>query len=132
MTGRILYVHDPDNYHDPQAAHIAHIPAGISTKSALLDALPKELRFPEYFGRNWDALVECLRDLSWLPLGRVVLVHDALPQLDEENLRTYVQILESVIRDGEVDESRELVIIFGTDDRTRIAYLLSTDPRQSR
>jgi hypothetical protein len=33
----------------------------------LLADLGKALRFPDYYGDNWDALDECLRDLEWLP-----------------------------------------------------------------
>ncbi|MGQ9862452.1 MAG: barstar family protein [Thiobacillaceae bacterium] len=35
------------------------------TKEDLLKALGKALHFPEYYGANWDAFEECLRDLSW-------------------------------------------------------------------
>ncbi|RUP21055.1 hypothetical protein BC936DRAFT_139218 [Jimgerdemannia flammicorona] len=43
-------------------ARIAIVPANISSKEDLLGTLAKELEFPSYFGRNWDALVDCLRD----------------------------------------------------------------------
>lgn len=35
------------------------------SKPALLDAFADGLGLPEYFGGNWDALEECLRDDSW-------------------------------------------------------------------
>lgn len=46
----------------------------IVDKRSFLQAFADALAFPRYFGRNWDALDECLTDLSWLPArGRVVL-----------------------------------------------------------
>lgn len=36
------------------------------------------LLFPSYFGWNWDALSDCLRDLHWLPAdGYLVIVDNA-------------------------------------------------------
>ena len=37
--------------------------ANIKNKRELLAALAAGLRFPEYFGYNWDALLDCLRSL---------------------------------------------------------------------
>jgi RNAse (barnase) inhibitor barstar len=36
-------------------------------KDGLFDRLATALEFPDWFGRNWDALADCLGDLSWLP-----------------------------------------------------------------
>lgn len=34
------------------------------TRAAFLVAAARVLDFPEYFGHNWDALADCLRDLG--------------------------------------------------------------------
>ncbi len=40
-----------------------------SDKAGLLDAFARALSFPSWVGRNWDALDDALRDLSWWPAG---------------------------------------------------------------
>lgn len=37
-----------------------------SSQKDILDYFSKELKFPSYFGNNWDALFDCLKDLMWL------------------------------------------------------------------
>lgn len=50
----------------------------IGSPEDLFSALGKNFAFPSYFGNNWDALDECLRDLSWLPAnGYVLAITDA-------------------------------------------------------
>lgn len=53
---------------------IALPPSG--DRDALLDALAKALAFPDWFGRNWDALADCLGDLSWLEAPGYLLVFE--------------------------------------------------------
>lgn len=45
-------------------------------KDAALDRIAAALRFPHWFGGNWDALADCLNDLSWLPSTGYVIVLD--------------------------------------------------------
>ena len=52
----------------------------IRSEADLFSAIAKVLNFPDYFGKNWDALDECLRDLEWIPAkGYVLIIRDANP-----------------------------------------------------
>ena len=35
-------------------------------KEDFLEHLSEAMKFPDWFGGNWDALADCLRDLSWI------------------------------------------------------------------
>ncbi|MBI3687202.1 MAG: barstar family protein [Actinobacteria bacterium] len=48
--------------------------SGPASKAEFLDAVAEAFAFPPWFGRNYDALADCLADLSWLPGGRFALV----------------------------------------------------------
>jgi RNAse (barnase) inhibitor barstar len=39
---------------------------GLASKAGLLGRVARALNFPDWFGKNWDALNDCLTDLSWL------------------------------------------------------------------
>lgn len=58
---------------------------GAVDKEALLERLAAALAFPAWFGGNWDALEDCLTDLSWRAgEGQVLLLggHGGLPADD--------------------------------------------------
>jgi len=48
--------------------------AKVRSKRSLLAALAKALDLPDWFGHNWDALQDCLMDLSWRPAPGYVVV----------------------------------------------------------
>lgn len=45
-------------------------------KDQALARIARALAFPEWFGGNWDALSDCLADLSWWPAPGYVFVLD--------------------------------------------------------
>ena len=74
--------------------------AGVRTKSELLASLSAALQFPPHFGMNWDALNDCLTDLSWRPATGYVLLCRALRAWLEANPsegRTAVALLSSTV-----------------------------------
>lgn len=49
----------------------------VRTKAELLDALARAASFPPHFGRNWDALADCLQELPAPGAARVMRLHNA-------------------------------------------------------
>jgi len=52
------------------------------------------LHFPDYFGGNLDALMDCLRDVDSVDGRPVVLIWDRTWKLEAEDPHAYQQILE--------------------------------------
>ena len=66
-------------------------------KQGLLDALGRDMAFPEWYGSNWDALADCLNDLAWRPAeGYLVLLEhcDLLHTRAADDLVRVLQIFE--------------------------------------
>ena len=80
----------------------------ISTKKQLLDSLAAALSFPDYFGGNWDALDECLRDMEWLPASGYLLIVRNAEALWRREPRATAGLIQSWIFSAE-EWSRESV-----------------------
>lgn len=66
------------------------------TKQSLFRRFAEALKFPDYFGKNWDAFEECVNDLDWLGAhGFVVIVSDAEALLagDNDNYKIFISIM---------------------------------------
>lgn len=113
------FVDKPCEYRDPSAL-VVHVPAKARGKEKLLGVLARGLRFPSYFGWNWDALDECLRDLSWLgDMRKVTIVHDGRPfSPGGELFALYCDLLaEAVAAQQSATEPRELKVVFSSELR---------------
>jgi RNAse (barnase) inhibitor barstar len=60
-----------------------------------LRAIAQTLRFPDWFGGNWDALEDCLADLSWRPASGHVLVLRNWQALSSDDLGVLIDVLRS-------------------------------------
>ncbi|MEU3843511.1 barstar family protein [Streptomyces sp. NPDC028635] len=69
---------------------------GVTDKAALMDRCARDLRLPDWFGRNWDALADVLSDPGLWP-------GDAEPLVVVRNWRPYAQA-----RPDEWDTAREV------------------------
>jgi len=53
----------------------------IKDKADFLRVASAAMDFPPYFGYNWDAFEECIRDLAWAPAQGYVLLYDRVWQM---------------------------------------------------
>ncbi|MFE2969052.1 barstar family protein [Streptomyces sp. NPDC059340] len=95
---------------------------GVSDKAAFMERCVRALDLPEWFGRNWDALADCLGDPDWGPAspGRVILVngwrHYAKARPDE--WETAQEVLESAAGHYEEhDATLSVVLSLGGSDQ---------------
>jgi hypothetical protein len=62
-------------------------------KRALLRTIAAELDFPDWFGANWDALEDCLSDLSWREGEGHVLAFEDFHSLPGDELAILIDTL---------------------------------------
>jgi hypothetical protein len=88
----------------------------IADKGAFLDASARALRFPGYFGRNWDAFEECLNDLSWEPAGRQLLLFEDAGRFaaaEPAHFATALAILQNVVANRQATAAPLVVLLRG-------------------
>ena len=70
---------------------------GCTGKAILMLRLASALDFPAGSGRNWDALADRLRDLSWLPAEGYALLFEGAADVrdaDETSFETLLDLLD--------------------------------------
>lgn len=114
-----LFVDQPAEFSDP-AAVVVRVPCGIRSKRKLMAVLADRLKFPRYFGWNWDALYDCLTDAQIS--DRVVIVHRDLPfSAESDLLRTYLAILRELSQRTDLESPLRVVFAAGDEDTVRAA-----------
>lgn len=89
--------------------------AGCEDKTDFLRRMAEALRFPDWFGHNWDAFADCLADLSWLPADGYVIVlehADRFRVAAEADFVTALEVFEEAAR-GWAEESVPMWVFVG-------------------
>ncbi len=88
----------------------------IRDKDQFLRSCAETLQFPDYFGANWDALEDCLTDMSWNVSEGYVIVYDHFHFLAENSpgdFHTAVQIFRESARFWRKEGKAFLVVLHG-------------------
>jgi RNAse (barnase) inhibitor barstar len=72
---------------------------GVLDKEGLLREAAAALRFPDYFGHNWDALEECLTDMSWQPAPGYLILCEHLESFGNQSPGDFETVL-GILRDA--------------------------------
>ena len=104
-------------------ARVVEVPLSTATKDEIISFLAKALGVPDYSGANWDALDECLRDLSWLKDRVIVIKHDGVPRLPVDVLRMYLDILARAVQSWRGENEHEVIVTFPASVRDEITMI---------
>lgn len=124
---KISFVNNPELFSDLNS-FVVHID-NINSEDALFEKLYIKLIFPDYFGFNWDALYDCLRDFNWVSQRKIIFIHDDLPKIERHLLKIYVNILIDAMNDWKEGEEHSLDIIFPKQYEQEIASLLKDNDK---
>lgn len=113
VDSHIIFMSKPSEF-EVRSSFIAHMPK-INGVEHLFDELSEKLRFPNYFGRNWDAVNDCLNDFMWIEEKNILIVHDSSISLSEKDFDIYVDILHDTILSWLSDTDHTLRVVFQTD-----------------
>jgi RNAse (barnase) inhibitor barstar len=121
---RIEFLKKPSTYFN-EAEFLAYL-SKVENENDLFSKLSNVLKFPDYFGDNWNALYDCLRDFNWIEKEGIALIHTEMPNLSEEGLKTYVEILFDTVQDWKEDEEHYFKVIFPEETEQTIKKLISS------
>lgn len=116
---------DESETHSARSGKYAVIPRGVDSKGTLMDVISVECDFPPYFGRNFDALLECLTDLSWIEQQPLTLIHkDCLSSLGGKDRRLYIEVLAEAVRVWERRGEQALKVLFPRACRAEVLSIV--------
>jgi len=84
----------------------------ITTKQELLSLFRICLRFPDYFGHNWDAFQECIHDLSWMVERDILILHEEFPKISQKDFNIYCEIIKDASDFWKKDGRKNLSVVF--------------------
>jgi hypothetical protein len=87
----------------------------LGDKQALLAGIARALEFPEYFGENWDALEECLRDMSWRS-GQISVLIEHADAIPAALLATFLEIVSQLAEQWACEGRVCSLFLAGLDD----------------
>jgi RNAse (barnase) inhibitor barstar len=90
---------------------------GVTSKADFLVAAARDLRFPDYFGHNWDAFADCLGDFAAPAPGTVLIVdhYDDFARTAPHDWRVALTILKRAAIEREQTTAPLYVFLHGPD-----------------
>lgn len=94
-------------------AVVVSVNENINSKDELFRVFLSFLKFPSYFGFNWDAFYDCLCSLEYLHGKKILILHEDVPfERCEEDRAAYLDILLDVEANLLKDNFYEIHIAF--------------------
>lgn len=87
-----------------------------TTRNKALEEIGRAFNFPNYYGKNLDALYDCLTDLSWLEYNKVYFVinnkEEFLKSESPETKAVFLDLLKDVKEDWVNNDEKEFTLLY--------------------
>jgi RNAse (barnase) inhibitor barstar len=71
----------------------------ISDEQTFFKKISSVMRFPDYFGHNWNAVEECIRDLSWSQASEYIIIYENFEVLAQKDPKAF-DIAKSIFQEA--------------------------------
>lgn len=105
----------------PNDSFLINISENINDKNSLFREYAEKLEFPSYFGMNWNAMIDCLCDLSNIDKRDIFIVHSDLPfAFSYKDRSDYLDMLIAVVETWYNWSEHKLYVYFPFDLKVEI------------
>ena len=88
----------------------------IEKKDQFLNHAAVAMKFPDHFGKNWDAFYDCLTDMEWAESNGYVIYFDhtdGFAEHHESQLETVIELFQDAVDFWKGDGKSMLVLLSG-------------------
>jgi hypothetical protein len=124
-SSKFLFVNKLSSVIIPENSFVVDIHQEITDQNGLYDVYKKAITFPNYFGQNWNAFFDLLKDFHWVSETNIIIRHFITPSLGRDDLKTYLQILIDSIDFWKQFENHKIIVYFSVDFKSKIDEVLS-------
>ncbi|OAV67795.1 Barstar (barnase inhibitor) [Bacteroidales bacterium Barb6] len=115
-TGEFYFIDNISEIESENNLYVVKLNNNYTTEEELLNEYYLLLQLPLYFGFNWDALYDCLKDFHWIKQKDIIIYHERLPQLEKNDLRIYLEILHDTVIHWRKYEEHNFNVYFNLKD----------------
>jgi len=122
-NAEFYFIENPAEINNKSNAYFVTIINDNISEEDLFNEYYAKFKFP-YFGFNWDALNDCLGGLEWIEQKNVIIYHPQLPQLNEKDLKIYLEILRNAVSLWNKYEEHNFEVYFNLKDFDKVQQIV--------